>query len=191
MAALYLRHGSEETRQGAAFWRAARCYWIAGELLPLERRKERNTFYRTAAELASRGIEKDPECAECMLWNFTALGRIATTSSLVAGIRSAPRMAELLDRAIALNPTHRDGPNNSTLGNLHYGAAIFYRVLPDWVWLGWVIGALVVVCLAVSAHADVTPKRLSVTVPVGPYQITATQRGAEIAVEGGRVRHDR
>jgi hypothetical protein len=49
-------------------------------------------------------------------------------------------MAELLERGIALKPVHRDGPDNSTMGNLHYGSAIFYRVLPDWLWLRWLIG---------------------------------------------------
>ncbi len=123
-----------------AFWRAARCRWFVGEILPVEKKRERLATYTAARELAGRGIEADPECAECMLWKFIAMGRVATTRSLVTGMRSASEMAALLERGLALEPTHRDGANNSTLGNLHYSSAIFYRVLPDWAWLGWMIG---------------------------------------------------
>ena len=49
-------------------------------------------------------------------------------------------MSELLERGIALEPSHRDSDDSSTLGNLHYGSAIFYRVMPDWIWLGWMLG---------------------------------------------------
>ena len=49
-------------------------------------------------------------------------------------------MAALIDRGIALNPTHSDGPSNSSLGNLYYAGAVFYRIVPDWFWIEWVIG---------------------------------------------------
>lgn len=125
---------------GMPFWRAARCRWFAGEVLPLEDKRERLAAFEAARDLAARGIAADPVCAECMLWKFIAMGRIATNRGLVAGMRSAAEMAGLLERGIALNPTRRDGDDNSTLGNLHYGSAIFYRVLPDWTWLGWLLG---------------------------------------------------
>ncbi len=79
-------------------------------------------------------------------------------------------MASLLDRAIALEPTYADHESNSTLGNLHYTSAIFYRVFPDWFWVGWVVGvkgdkdrALAHSLTALSLH----PSRLDYLVEVG------------------------
>lgn len=158
-----------QTAPGLAYWRAARCRWFVGEILPVEERKQRLEQFNAAEDLARRGIEADPECAECMLWKFIAMGRVATNRGLVYGMRGASEMADLLERAIALEPTHRDGEDNSTLGNLHYGSAIFYRVLPDWLWLRWVLGvrgdkerALDHARIALSLH----PQRLDYQVEV-------------------------
>ncbi len=125
---------------GLPFWRSARCRWFAGEVLPVDPGSERVVHFEAAQALAERGIEADADCAECMLWKFVAMGRVATSRSVIAGMRDASEMADLLDRGLALNPKHRDGDDNSTLGNLHYGSAIFYRVLPDWMWMRWLIG---------------------------------------------------
>jgi tetratricopeptide (TPR) repeat protein len=123
---------------GEPWWRSARCHWFLGELAEDEDAKL--AHYEDAEDRAARGLAVDPDCAGCMLWKFTALGRIVTKRGLLSGLRAAPEMATLLARGIALHPTDRDTPNNSLLGNLHYGSALFYRVLPDWRWLGWLIG---------------------------------------------------
>ncbi len=52
----------------------------------------------------------------------------------------AKTMAELIDRGIALQPSHTDGEYNSTLGNLYYASSNFYRTVPDWRILEWLIG---------------------------------------------------
>ena len=124
-----------------AYWRAARGYWLAAdELVALEERPGRMRWFERSNELSARGIEVDPECAGCMLWKFAAMGRLRTARGVWTGIRQVPEMAELVDRGIELQPTYADGPNNSTLGGLHYSAAIFYRVMPDWFWLRWFLG---------------------------------------------------
>jgi tetratricopeptide (TPR) repeat protein len=125
---------------GDPYWRASRCRWFAGEILPAEDKAQRLEQFTAAESLAARGIEANPECAECMLWRFIAMGRIATTRGVAQGMRTAAEMGRMLDRGIELQPSHRDGDGNSTLGNLHYSSAIFYRVLPDWFWLGWILG---------------------------------------------------
>jgi len=128
-------HGS-----GEPYWRSSRSHWLLAENLPLEAKQERIEQFTIADERAAKGLEVDPACAPCMLWRFTSMGRLRTTQSVISGLRGASVMADLLERGIALQPKHRDSANNSTLGNLHYGSAVFYRVLPDWTWLGWVLG---------------------------------------------------
>jgi hypothetical protein len=49
-------------------------------------------------------------------------------------------MSDMLDEAIELEPSHRDSPYNSTLGNLYYARAIFNRMVPDSFWLGLIVG---------------------------------------------------
>jgi len=139
-AALFERVGDAEGGRTQGYWRAARATWIAGDLLPLEATAARIEAFTDALWLADRGVAANPDCAECMLWKFIAMGRLRTTSGVWEGIRQVPEMAELLDRAIELQPKHRDDENNSTMGNLHYSSAIFYRLVPEWFWIRWVLG---------------------------------------------------
>ncbi len=139
-ATLFSIVAEEHPELSAAYWRCARVYWGAGDALPLEEKERRIRYFERAEEWAQRGIDADPECAECMLWKFIAMGRLGTTRGAWTAIRRASEMAELLERGIELEPTHADSENNSTLGNLHYSSAIFYRVLPDWFFMRWIAG---------------------------------------------------
>lgn len=166
-----------------ACWRSARMFWLAGDTLPLDARARRLEYFGRAETLADRGIEADPECAECMLWKFSAMGRLRTTRGVWTGLRQLPEMAALLERGIALRPSFADDEDNSTLGNLHYSSAIFYRILPDWFWMGWLLGvkgdkekALGHIQTALALH----PSRLD-------YQV---ELGAQLLCLG-TVRHDR
>jgi tetratricopeptide (TPR) repeat protein len=157
-------HFEQLAREGGgamAHWRGARCHWLVGELQPQAEVDIRAASFRRAEALATSGIEVDPECAECMLWKFAGMGRLRTTLGIWKGIREVPKMAKLLDRAIALQPSYADDASNSTLGNLYYSSAIFYRVLPDWFWLGWFLGvrgdkdrALADIHSALAIHPD-------------------------------------
>jgi hypothetical protein len=139
-ASLFERVADLEGGVGPGYWRASRSVWLIGETLPLDDIEGRlETFARSLA-LADRGLAANPECAECMLWKFISMGRLRTTQGLWEGMRQVKEMADLLDHAIALEPTSRDSDDNSTLGNLHYSSAIFYRVLPDWFWIRWMVG---------------------------------------------------
>jgi tetratricopeptide (TPR) repeat protein len=121
-------------------WRIARNYWRLGEDLPVDDREGRIRYFERAEDYATRSLELEPECAACMLWEAASMGRLATTRGMVSAARQAPTIASLLERGIALAPTHRDSEVNSTLGNLYHAAAAFYRLMPDWFWLEWVIG---------------------------------------------------
>ncbi|MBW2230637.1 MAG: hypothetical protein JRH17_09635 [Deltaproteobacteria bacterium] len=123
-----------------AYWKVARNYWRFAEGLPPDAKADRLPWFEKADEWATRGIAVDPKCAECLLWKFGAMGRIGTTRGLVRSVRMAPEMEDLLERGIALQPTYEDDITNSTLGNLYYAGGVFYRLVPDWIWLDWLIG---------------------------------------------------
>jgi tetratricopeptide (TPR) repeat protein len=122
------------------YWRVSRVYWRLGDGMPPEDKEGQLLQYTRAADWAQRGIEIDPKCAECMLWNYAALGRLTMTEGILSGLRRARTMSRMLDRGIELAPTHRDNPYNSTLGNLYYARAVFNRMVPDWWFLPLVAG---------------------------------------------------
>ncbi len=124
----------------AGHWRAARAVWLSGEVLPLEEKEEKLDRFMRAEALLETALERNPECAECMLWKFIAMGRVLTTGGIMDAMRAVPEMHELLERALELQPTHRDNENNSSLGNLYYSSAIFNRMLPDWFFMKWLVG---------------------------------------------------
>ena len=106
-----------------------------------------------------------------MLWKFSNMGRIRTSSGgLTKRLREIRGMADLLDRGIALKPTYSDDESNSTLGNLYYSSAIFYRVLPDWFWLDWLLGVKGDKKRALSdiqSALEIHPERLDFRVELG------------------------
>lgn len=174
------------------YWRGARCHWLTGELLPVEQSDARVASFTRSDAMASRGLEIDPECAECMLWKFAALGRLSTAQGVWQGARNVPVLAALLDRGIALQPTQADSERNSTLGNLYYSSAIFYRVLPDWFWLGWMLGvrgdkdrALRDIRSALAIH----PNRLDYRIELGSQLLCqgATMSRRRKRLDEGRV----
>lgn len=121
-------------------WRLSRAYWRYAESLPPEEKKTRIEYFLMADGASAEGIEIDDKCAECMLWRYASLGRLATTRGVVTAARDISTMADLLEEAIDLDPKHKDGPYNSTLGNLYYASATFYRLVPDWFWMKWLFG---------------------------------------------------
>lgn len=127
-------------RQSHTYWRIARNYLRQGQMTPADQVDEQRKYYALTEEWANRGLKVDSQCAECYLYKFAGLGRKIFLGNIVAAARHASELAELLDRSIALQPQYRDNEWNSELGNLYYAASAFYRVLPDWRWLKWVIG---------------------------------------------------
>ncbi len=123
-----------------AYWRTARAYWLAADSLELADRDRRREHLSRAIEFTDRGISVDPDCAPCMLWKFNSMGRRLQIDGIFSSVRNVRTMARLLDHGIALQPDFREGERSSTLGNLHYVSAVFYRVLPDWFWLKWIAG---------------------------------------------------
>jgi hypothetical protein len=122
-------------------WRIARNYWRHAEGLPVDDKAGRMHYFGLADEWADRSLALDADCAACVLWKLAAKGRLATTGGVMTQLGAASEIAEMIDRGIALHPTHVDeGGWNSTLGNLYYAGAAFYRIVPEWFWLKWVIG---------------------------------------------------
>lgn len=124
----------------AAYWRAARSHWRIADVALEAPRDERLARFERARELAKRGAEIDPSCAECLLWQFGSLGRLSILRGVLWGARHGSEMADLLDRGIALHPATPADVELGTLGNLHYASAVFYRTAPEWFWLEWIIG---------------------------------------------------
>ncbi len=160
---LYETLAGEASNIAYPCWKTSRNLWRYAESFPPEAKTQRLTFFERADEWASRGIARDPECAECMLWKFGSMGRIATTKGIITSVRLAPQMQKLLQDGIALHPTFSDSRYNTTLGNLYYAAAVFYRVVPDSFWLEWLIG--------VSGDVDLSLEMIRKAVAISPQRV--------------------
>jgi tetratricopeptide (TPR) repeat protein len=121
-------------------WRIARNHWRYGERLPIDAKTERHDAYSQALTWSDRAIQADPECGECVFWKMASMGRLATTVGAVESASMAAPIAELIDRGIALRPTYSDNEWNHTLANLYFASSAFYRMVPDWFWLEYVLG---------------------------------------------------
>ena len=139
-ATLFSRVAAAPSGDPDGYWHASRASWLTGEILPFDQVESRMGHFRRARDYADLGLASNPDCAECMLWKFAAMGRLRTAESAITGLRQLGEMAAMLDRGISLEPTYRDNQLNSTLGNLHYSSAVFYRIVPDWFWVRWVLG---------------------------------------------------
>jgi len=139
-AAVYEEVVRQEPDDSFGYWRVSRNYYRYGDELPAASREEKIRYLTLGAEWSARGLEIDPECGECCLYRFSSMATLATTRGVWTAMRNAKEMSKLLDRGIALRPTHADNEWNTTLGNLYYAASHFYRITPEWFWLKWLIG---------------------------------------------------
>ncbi len=172
MAAAKLHEALVEARPQSAYayWKVSRNLWRHAEQLPVDAKAERMALFEQADVWASRGLEVDPECAPCMLWKFGAMGRIATTRGVMASLGMGREMRGLLERGIALEPSFADTPDNSTLGNLYYASAVFHRVVPEWMWLQWLVGVkgdLDHSLEMIRSAVDLAPRRIDYLVEYG------------------------
>jgi tetratricopeptide (TPR) repeat protein len=172
-------------------WRASRAWWRAAEKLIDGEADARAALLDRADAIAQTGLERDPDCAECMLWRYAALGRLATVRGLLSAARSARTMQRLLDTGIRLKPTQSDGPHSSTLGNLYYASAVFNRMVPDSWLLRLAVGvrgdkeqALSDIREAVSLH----PERVDFRVEMGAVLLClGTKKDKPEAIREGRI----
>ncbi len=171
-------------------WRASRAWWRASDLVPESDVERRAEYLDRAEALAKEGIRRDPGCAECMLWRYAALGRLATVRGILSAARNARTMKNLLDDGIDLKPTRTEGKHNSTLGNLFSASAVFNRMVPDSFWLRLLVGvrgdkerALKDARNAVALH----PKRVDYQVELGAVLLClGSEKGRDEAIEEGR-----
>ena len=172
-----------------AYWRTGRAYWQVGEYLPSNDKAERIRYFTLTKKWATDGLAVNPKCGECCLYRFAGISRLATARGLFTAIRYAKEMAELLDRGIALHPTHSDNEWNMELGNLYYAASHLYRLMPDWLWLRWILG----VCgdreraldYARKAH-EITPIRIDYSVALGAALLcVGTEEGDQESITEG------
>jgi hypothetical protein len=121
-------------------WRIARDVIRAAEQLSPNRAGRRRALYQDALEWAARGRALDPSCGECCLYEFAARARLLAPAGSVPSPARLRRAAETLEACFEEPPTWSEGPENSELGTLYYGAATFYRRLPRSRWFEWIAG---------------------------------------------------
>lgn len=152
-------------------WRLARDLLNLGEAMPPDQHQERLGIYREARALASQAAADDPDCVECCFYDFAATSRIATLKGALRSISLVKASGQLLERCLAMEPSvWSDTDWNHERANLYYGAAVYYRMVPDTWWMERLLGfrgdKRTAVRLARQAYA-VTPGRIDYRVELG------------------------
>ncbi|MBW2290892.1 MAG: hypothetical protein JRG94_01120 [Deltaproteobacteria bacterium] len=122
------------------YWRMARNYWHQHLNVPKTDKDQRIFYLELSDQMADRGLALDDQCTECMLWKYAALGRLPTIKGLLSAAGDAKTLANLLEQGIELSAKKGEDSSNTTLAEFYYASATFYRMVPDWFWLRWVVG---------------------------------------------------
>ena len=120
-------------------WRIARDLMRHAERNPALDDDERAALYDRARSWAREGRTLAPDCAECCLYEFAGTAGLASVRSLAGAVVTVREAGRLLDQCLANPPRYRDA-SGSEEAALYYGAALYYRLMPDSEWMGWATG---------------------------------------------------
>ena len=119
-------------------WRIARDLLHGVKTIP--RSDARVDAFRSARDWARAGSELDASCGECCLYEFAAVAQLATEEGLARSVGHVREAGLLLERCLETPPTWSEPRWGAERGQLYYGAAAFFRMLPEGSWARWVLG---------------------------------------------------
>ncbi len=103
-------------------WRIARVYISLGDI---QKREEREEYYRLAESFATRAVKADPADSDAHTWRAVSLGYIAIYEGSRTKVRLCNEIKRELDLALQINP-------NNDVAHSIYGT--FYRALGKVSW---------------------------------------------------------
>jgi len=121
-------------------WRIARDLLHAARSRPASDREARLQSFEAARSWAREGLELDAHCGECCLYEFAATAQLATEGGLTSSVGHVRNSGALLERCLEIPPTWSEPRWGAESGQLYYGAAAFFRMLPEGAWARWVLG---------------------------------------------------
>ncbi|MCP3984551.1 MAG: hypothetical protein GY723_09175 [bacterium] len=152
-------------------WRLARDLILIGEAIPMAQEQRRRELFTEARTLASSAARDDPDCVECCFYHFAAISRIATVNGVFRSLGLVKESGEELERCLAMEPSAwSDTDWNQERGNLYYGAAIYYRMVPDTWWIEGLLGFRgdkVAAARFARQAFELTPNRVDYRVELG------------------------
>jgi hypothetical protein len=108
--------------------------------MPASASEERMDAFEAARSWAREGGELEPQCGECCLYEFAATAQLATEGGLARSVAHVRRAGTVLERCLETPPTWTETRWGRESGQLYYGAAAFFRMLPEGAWARWVLG---------------------------------------------------
>jgi hypothetical protein len=114
---------------------------LIGESLPEDDVAARLPVFEEARAVSTRAFELDPRCPECCFYRFASISRVATTRGALRSMGLVREAGRQLTTCLAMPPpTWSDADWNHEQANLYYGAAVYYRMLPDNWWAQNLLG---------------------------------------------------
>ena len=124
-----------DPNQVHAGWRLARDLMAIGEGLPEEAKEDRLRVFREAQQAARHARQVDATCPECCFYDFASTSRLATTVGVYQSVGMVREAGSILNECLEMPaPGWSDAEWNHERANLYYGAAVYFRMLPDAWW---------------------------------------------------------
>jgi hypothetical protein len=132
--------GTLRSHRPEAAWVLSRSELIRGRAYPDGDERKRLAFER-ALDSARRAREQAPSCAECCLYEFAATAQLATLGPPTESLSHARQAGRVLEVCLAAAPPRAiDADGISEQAKLYFGAAQYYRRIPQSAVLGWILG---------------------------------------------------
>ncbi len=132
---------SREPEQVHTAWRLARDLMAIGEGLPETAKNERLQVFEEAQRVSRQARRTDPSCPECCFYDFASTSRLATTSGVYQSVGRVREAGAILHQCLEMPaPAWSDASWNHERANLYYGAAVYFRMLPDTWWANQMFG---------------------------------------------------
>jgi hypothetical protein len=110
------------------------------------------------------------------------MGRLTESRGLLWAARHVREMRDLIELGLSQRPDDRDENGNVTLANLHYAAAVFYRMIPEWFWVRLLIG--------VRGDTDLSLRHIREALAISPNRVDYGVEHGAILLCNGKRRHD-
>ncbi len=127
------------------YWKIAMNYYDAGERIDIERNKEKKLeMYEKCEKWAKKGYEKAPDLADNSFWMAVGISQQIQTKGIAKSLIADRSVAEKIEtyyiKAAKADEFHYKDEQANTISSAHYALGIFYRKMPDFPGVGFLLG---------------------------------------------------
>jgi tetratricopeptide (TPR) repeat protein len=127
------------------YWKIAMNYYDMGERIDIDANKAKKLeMYEKCEEWARKGYKKDPDLADNAFWMAVGISQQIQTKGIAQSLIADRSVAEKIEKyyleAVKADEYHYKTDNANTISSAHYALGIFYRKMPSFPGVGFILG---------------------------------------------------